>query len=277
LEARLPYFGSLGKLPGGRLYGNTAVLVAVFCGACGAHGAAARGNGSTPAVVDVPVAAAVGVDARPLARAVSRCAERALILHAEHEQDSLQTSAGFSGHVYTYADSYGSHIVPFPPNLPGGGFSMSPGGVRSPYAAHMIGELVQGDAVFAGMGANFFDPKRPFDASSFQRVEFWARVGRDSNRRVRFSLTDRNTDPDGGVCGECFNDFGVELELETEWTRHELELGRFAQLPGWGSPRPARLDTAALFGFQLRVVDGGTSFDVWLDELAFSGCAATQN
>ena len=67
------------------------------------------------------------------------------------------------------------------------------------------------------MGMNFIDPKGQYDASKYAGIPFWAKKGPDSTGKVRLKVPDVNTDPDGGVCTECFNDFGADIVLTNDW------------------------------------------------------------
>jgi endoglucanase len=117
------------------------------------------------------------------------------------------------------------------------------------------------------------DPKGPYDASAYQGISFWAKVGPDGARKVRLKLPDANTDPDGKVCTECFNDFGVDLELSTKWEQYVVPFSQMQQLPGWGAPRPTGPDVSKLFGLQWQVNAPGAKVDLWVDDIQFTGCS----
>ena len=66
-------------------------------------------------------------------------------------------------------------------------------------------------------------------------------------------MPDVNTDPEGGVCTECFNDFGADLILTTEWKLYIFPWKSMKQMPGWGSPRKPHITPAKIFGIQFQV------------------------
>jgi endoglucanase len=122
------------------------------------------------------------------------------------------------------------------------------------------------------MGVNFIDPKAPYDASKYAGIAFWAKRGENSTPKVRLKVPDSNTDPDGGVCTECFNDFGADLTLTEQWKKYTVPFAAMKQMEGWGSPAPSSIDKSKLFGLQWQVVAQGVSYDVWVDDVQFTGC-----
>ena len=57
--------------------------------------------------------------------------------------------------------------------------------------------------------------------------------------------------------------------MTEQWAEHTLTFASLKQKPGWGTPRPQRVDSSRLFGIQFRITDRGAPFDVWIDDLAF--------
>ena len=152
-------------------------------------------------------------------------------------------------------------------------FEMSPGGANgSGHAARMKGKIGGADIVYAGMGVNFVDPKGTYDASKYKGVSFWAKKGPGSISNVRLKVPDTNTDPDGKVCSECFNDFGADLVLTEEWQQFVIPFERMKQMKNWGSPHPDAIDAKTLYGIQWQVNEKGQKFDIWIDEISFTGC-----
>jgi hypothetical protein len=43
-------------------------------------------------------------------------------------------------------------------------------------------------------------------------------------------------------------------------------------MKGWGSPRTPGVDSSKVYGLQFQVNDKGAAFDVWLDDIQFTGC-----
>jgi len=193
---------------------------------------------------------------------------------SDGEANSNQTNPikGRGGYWYTFVDKGGSTITPTSGDQ-GGTFTMAPGGANgSQFAAHMTGQLSSGDTVYAGMGLNFVDPKGTYDATAYKGVSFWAKKGPGSTAKVRLKVPDINTDSDGKVCTECFNDFGMDLTLTDQWTLYTVPYIAMSQLKGWGSPHTAGLDSSKVYGLQFQVNEKGAKFDVWVDEIAFTGC-----
>ncbi|MFV8752903.1 glycoside hydrolase family 9 protein [Nannocystaceae bacterium ST9] len=200
------------------------------------------------------------------------CTRAAVIEDGENNDHQVVLHADRNGYIYTFRGA-DTQIEPTA-GLDGGVFTMSLGGANgSQYAARMHGTIGSDDGAFAGLGFNFSEPVAGFDASKYEGISFFARRGADSTASVRLKLPDRATSPEGGECTECYNDFGADLELEEEWQHYVFRFEELAQLPDWGAPRPASVDAAALHGIQLQATGAGAKFDVWIDDLAFLGCA----
>jgi endoglucanase len=203
--------------------------------------------------------------------ASSSCTDEARIEDAEDGDDQIVTRSGRGGYLYTYKDDKGTTIAP------SGDFSPSSGGANgSGSALHASGKLGDGGDMYAGLGFGFTEPKQPYDASRWRGIAFWARRGKDGPAMLRLKLPDANTDPDGKVCKDCYNDFGVDFELTEEWTRYVVDFADLKQEGGWGDPRPAAIDPAKLYGIQWQVSGRGAAFDVWIDEVSFVGCPEAQ-
>ena len=99
-----------------------------------------------------------------------------------------------------------------------------------------------------------------------------ARAAKGASPYVRFKIPDANTDPDAKVCTECFNDFGIGIELTEEWTRYEVPFTELKQEGGWGNPRPPGVDATKLMALQWQVAAAGSAFDIWIDDVSFIGC-----
>jgi len=190
----------------------------------------------------------------------------------EDGDHKVSETAGRGGYWYTYADKAGTTITP-PTGESGGTFAMSDGGDgASKKAAHMNGTVGKGNVVFGGMGFGFADPKGQYDASKYKGVRFKAKIGEASTQLVRLKVPDSNTDPDGQKCKECFNDFGADLTLTTSWQTYTIMFSSMRQQSGWGSPHPASIDAAHLYGMQWQANTPGAKFDVWVDDVELVGC-----
>ncbi len=197
------------------------------------------------------------------------CPPDALIEDAEDGNNQIVIQDGRSGYVYTFADSAGSTVDP-----PGGAaFRMSDGGANGTEKALRIqGSIGSADVVYAGLGLNFTDPRGPYDMSKYQGISFYAKKGPGSTGKVRLRFPDQNTDPEGGICGACSNDFGMQLSLTEQWQKFIVPFSALKQESGWGSPRPMSLESEAVFALQMAINDKGKGYDIWVDEIAFTGC-----
>jgi endoglucanase len=186
---------------------------------------------------------------------------------AEDSDDRILVRAGRGGYLYTYRDEHGTKISP------SGEFSVTRGGANgSRYSLRMTGTVADAAEVYAGMGLAFREPKAPYDASRHSGISFVAKRASGVAAAVRVKLPDVNTDPDGGVCKECFNDFGIDFQVTEEWTNYEVSFADLEQQVGWGEPRPSALDASKLYGLQWQVTTRGADFDLWIDDVRFVGC-----
>jgi endoglucanase len=173
---------------------------------------------------------------------------------------------GRSGTWYPEADEEGTTIAP------DGEFESVEGGADgSKRAAHLRGKTADGKNVWAGIGVNFADPKRPYDASKYRGIAFRARRGKTATPLVIVRVPDAQSDPEGGECKECWNDFGARLELSPEWKTYVLPFDQLEQEPGWGEPKP-ELAASKLFGLKFQVKAPSTVYDIWVDDIRFVGC-----
>ena len=181
---------------------------------------------------------------------------------------------GRGGWWYSYFDiekGGGSTIWP-EAGAVGGTFEQSePGAAGTKHAARMKGKIGSGEITFAGMGAGLQDPPGPYDASKYGGISFWAKKGPGSTGKVRLKVPDNQTDPDGKICKECFNDFGMDLPLTEQWQEFTIPFTSLKQLKDWGS-RFDGINPSQLYGIQWQVNEPGATFDVWVDDIAFTGC-----
>ncbi len=190
-----------------------------------------------------------------------------MIDDGEEGDNRTLVSGGRGGYLYTFKDDRGTTVAPT------GEFSMAAGGaLGSRRAMRFRGKLADVDGVYAGLGASLTEPKGPYDASRYSGIAFYARRSASSASAIRLKLPDVNTDPEGGVCSECYNDFGVDFQVTEEWTRFEVSFADLYQGAGWGAPRPDALDPAKLYSVQWQVATRGAEFDIWIDDVSFVGC-----
>jgi hypothetical protein len=233
-------------------------LLGASLAACGG-GAAAAGGAAPPS----PKPA----DSATSASASKACPDGA-IEDAEDNDGKILVQKERGGYWFTYADDTGSTISP-----PGKKFEMTAGGASgSKYAARMSGKMAtKGDSVWAGMGFNLADPKKPYNATAYKGISFQGKIGAGSTAKVYFSLSDANTDPEGKVCKDkgCWNHFGAEITLTDKWAKYTIPFAGMTQQPGWGDPRPPSIDASKVFAVQWGESTAGASFDVWVDDVQF--------
>ncbi|HEX4449037.1 MAG TPA: carbohydrate binding domain-containing protein [Polyangiaceae bacterium] len=189
---------------------------------------------------------------------------------AEDGNNQILLQGGRKGYWYTFVDKAGSTLSP----PAGTKFIMSSGGPKDSHkAARMIGKVSSnGDPLFAGMGFSLTDPKGAYDASTYTGVSFYAKVGAGSTKAVRLKVPDVDTDPVGKRCTECFNDFGADLTLTEQWKKYTVPFATMKQMEGWGSPSPSSIDKSKVYGLQWQVAAQGANYDVWIDDVQFTGC-----
>lgn len=193
-----------------------------------------------------------------------------MISDGEH-QNQGNVLKGRGGYWYTFLDKAGSSISPIPGDQ-GGTFSMTPGGANGTgNAARIHGQIGGGDIVYAGMGVNFLDPKGQYDASAYQGITFWGKKAAGSGN-VRLKVPDSNTDPDGKVCNECFNDFGMDLVFTDQWQQYTVPFRAMRQGKGWGNPIKSSIEASKLYAIQFQVNEKNAAFDIWVDDIQFTGC-----
>jgi len=119
----------------------------------------------------------------------------------------------------------------------------------SVYAIHTSGV---GFERFAALVCDISGTAASFDASAYPAITFVARAEPGSARAVHLSFYANNVN------------FAVPLTFRDTWERHTI---KFTDALPVEDPN-ARLDTRAIAAIQFNVTSG-TSFDFWLDDLAF--------
>lgn len=170
------------------------------------------------------------------------------------------------GYWYTYADKEGTTIEPT------GTFTAAEGGAGdSKFSGRMTGTLASAQIIYAGMGVSFTEPKRPYDASSCKGLSFQGKKSGEGTANVRFKVGDFQTSPEGGLCKECYNDFGGNFVFTDDWQEYSLLFADMKQEPYWGEQKAA-IDPSALYQVQWQVNATGAAFDIQVDDVRFIGC-----
>jgi endoglucanase len=199
---------------------------------------------------------------------LKECGQPGMIDDGEDGNNQNMPEGNRGGYWYTFRDKKGTVIEPVA-GEDGGTFAMSEGGKSSQFAARFRGKIGTGAPLFGGMGMNFVDPKAPYDASAYAGISFWAKKGENSVAKVRLKVPDANTDPDGGVCAECFNDFGGDLTLTNEWKQYIYPWKSMKQMPGWGNPRKPHVSPSKIYGIQFQVNVPSANYDIYIDDIKF--------
>jgi len=202
------------------------------------------------------------------AAALKECGPEGMIDDFEDNNNQSNVIDGRGGYWYTYADKLGTTIWP-ELGENGGTFTPSEGGYNSKFAGEVKGRISTAVVVYAGLGLNFVDPKGSYDASKYEGVTFWAKRAANSTGKVRLKVPDVSTDEAGGVCSECFNDFGTDLNLTEQWQRFVIPFHDMKQMEGWGAPRRAHIDASKIYGMQWQTQVQGADYDFAVDNLAF--------
>ncbi|HVZ86645.1 MAG TPA: carbohydrate binding domain-containing protein, partial [Polyangia bacterium] len=109
------------------------------------------------------------------------------------------------------------------------------------------------------------------DASKYAGIAFKAKVAPGTSTSVRFNIGDINTHPNGNICTSCWNHFGKDLILTTEWKEYKIMFADARQQPDWGVPRPLSLTPSKLIEIDWQI-GPGRSYDIWVDDITFLDC-----
>ncbi len=200
--------------------------------------------------------------------ALKECGPEGQIDDFEDNNNQNHVVDGRGGYWYTYVDKVGSTVWPEAGEA-GGTFTPSEGGFNSKFAGEVKGKIGTAAIVFGALGMNFVDPKSAFDASKYEGITFFAKRASNSTGKIRLKVPDVNTDEEGKVCSECFNDFGMDINLGEQWTRYTFPFRDMKQMEGWGAPRKAHIDASKLYGLQWQTQVQGADYDFSIDNVAF--------
>ena len=146
---------------------------------------------------------------------------------------------------------------------PAGPFKPTAAGARgSRHAAHVSGRTGPAFPVWAGINVAPDGQGVSADLSRWSRICFQAK----GSGSARFAIADVNTDPAGGVCRQCYNNFGKNLELQPDWREFCYDLDELTQLPGWGDPHPL-LTASKAFSIAWSVHSPDSAYDLWVDDV----------
>ena len=138
------------------------------------------------------------------------------------------------------------------------------------------------------------------DIDAYSGLTFWAMADPGGAQTIRVQVSDRNTDPRGGVCNaddsasvhDCFNLFSAPVTLTDTFARYTIDFSSLQQDQTWGyRPDPDVPDLQHAFEISFAVdlptcapsatsmCAGGppsVSFDFWIDDIYFVNKAPGQ-
>jgi hypothetical protein len=246
----------------------TACLVAACAGEPPPQAASSPGPAAPPAAKPIdtsPIAAPVA-NVPPTCAHGTKAAEGGLI---DDLEDGNALAAPFDGRNGSWFVGKAEHATI---EIPNGAAKPSAGGAPgSKHGMHFAGKTDTSDPWGAAVGVNLLANGGFYDASKYAGIAFKiksAKPGLD----VRLKLLDANTHPDGGQCSkECFNAFGRELILGTEWQDVSLMWSELTQQSDWGNPRPPMIAANKLKDVEWQIWPGN-DFDIWIDDVHFIAC-----
>jgi len=187
-----------------------------------------------------------------------------LIDDFEDDDSQLSKVGGRDGYWFGSKDPNGSTLEPSPLKW------SEPGAPGSQKSVHITGKTSSANGAWGSqLGANFL-ASGLYDASKYAGISFKAKIGAGSTSKVRFKVGDVKTHPDGGVCKSCWNHFGKDMTLTTEWQEFKVSFAEMKQEPGWGDRAPA-INPAQLVSINWSI-GPGMSFDIWIDDVQFFDC-----
>jgi hypothetical protein len=194
----------------------------------------------------------------------SRPAEDGLLDDFEDGATQLAKIADRGGYWFTSHDPNGSVIDPMP-------FAISdPGAGSSEKSLHVFGHTSADNGAWGVLvGANFVE-QGFYDASKYAGISFKAKTAGSGTKSARFNVADVNTHPDGGVCKNCWNHFGKDLDLTTDWQEYKFSFAELAQQSGWGDRYPT-ITPSKVIAFSW-AIGPGRPFDLWVDDVRFIDC-----
>lgn len=107
-----------------------------------------------------------------------------------------------------------------------------------------------------------------YDASKYCGIHFYGRVGSGASSEVIFRVPDKNSHPDGGVCGAadkpCYIPYQKQLAFTTSWKEYSILFTDLTR-SGWG---PVTFQVNAIYGVEFGLLPN-TKFELWVDDISF--------
>lgn len=182
----------------------------------------------------------------------------------------IPSRAGRQGYWFVFNDESGGTQSP----APGVPFSA----VERPDAAPDCAMRVQGQgftdwgfALGVHLNNDGVNPSESYDASAYEGVSFWARVGEGSPGVVRLAITDGNSVAEGGVCDAetCNDHYGSVMLFTEEWAHYHVSFSELVRDGGWGPPGKD-FEPERVYGIHfVAVTPPDTTVEIWIDDIAF--------
>ncbi|HTV21411.1 MAG TPA: serine hydrolase domain-containing protein [Polyangiaceae bacterium] len=188
------------------------------------------------------------------ARASSGACRDLVLDDLDDGDDRSLGSPGASGRWTSFKDPNGTTLSPEP-------FESTDGGARgSKRAAHIAGKTGGTRATWATVGVEA--GSTPYDLSPWARVCFRAK----GSGRARFNVPDVNTTPEGGVCKQCYNNFGAGFALTASWQEHCFRFDELTQVGRWGEALPAVVPEK-VYALSWSTHEPNAAYDLWVDDV----------
>lgn len=141
---------------------------------------------------------------------------------------------------------------------------------RSGYGLHISGGDFSEWGSGVGVGLRWTatgEERCVYDASYYTGLRFWIR-GNGATVRVQAMNPIVIPEVEGGACADpdaCWDNHGVDVESEADWTEVFLPFSEFAQR--WTEP-PVAFDAASIFTIEF-TFESYVDYDIWIDDLGF--------
>ena len=107
----------------------------------------------------------------------------------------------------------------------------------------------------------------PYDASAYCGLHFFGRVGAGASSEVTLRVPDKNSHPDGGVCGSvqmpCYLHYQKQYSFALAWKEYTVLFTDLTR-SGW----PVSFDVSAIYGVEFGL-SPNTKFELWIDDISF--------
>jgi hypothetical protein len=194
------------------------------------------------------------------------CGSVALIDDAEDGNAQLYPSQGRDGNWFTLGLSQQLKVEP-PKNGP---FVMTMGGHQSRYASRVRCLTRTGRDGRCGIGFDFRAEGKPFDASAYGGISFWARRGPNANASVTLHVQDAQTDRRSELCSTCGQHRGTTIQLTDRWTLYEIAFSELRTKEGATSATLPLIRGLYTVTWDIALSKG--DYELWIDDVRFIGC-----